>query len=161
MRTISLFLFCLFLSACASTAKFNLDRVDKVLTPQLALKAFKDNKGKKVLWGGTIINVKNLTSYSQLEILAYPLGSAHLPERDEKPLGRFLARHTGFLEPTDYQPGRLVTLVGQLHSVQQGKVGEASYAYPLIISDQIHLWPRNAEQTSPRIHFGIGIGISR
>jgi outer membrane lipoprotein len=148
----------LLLSACSSQPTFDTQQVTLKLSPQQLLENPSAHIGKTILWGGTILQMHNLTEYTQIEILAYPLGSYQRPLTDQSPQGRFLIQHKGYLEPAVYEQGRLLTVMGKLTKTESGQVGEHRYNYPVIQSEKLHLWPVKSEPSS-RIQFGIGIGI--
>lgn len=150
------------LAACASTPKFDTENVDKAITPAQAVAELDGLRGKSVLWGGTIIASHNLQNATEIEVLGYPLDSDGRPQLDRTPLGRFIARRDAYLEPVDYASGRLLTVVGPLESVRDGRVGQAPYRYPVMSAQQMALWPQStAYRNDPQLHFGIGIGIIR
>jgi outer membrane lipoprotein len=155
-------LMALVLGACASVPKFDTAQVDKSITPSSAVAEISRVRGHRVFWGGTIVTSRNLKNSTELEVLGYPLDDAGRPQLDKTPLGRFLAVRSGYLEPVDYAPGRLVTIVGKLDEVREGKVGDAPYRYPIITAEQLALWPLSTSRSSdPQLHFGIGVGIIR
>lgn len=156
LKGLFILLFALLLSACASGPRFPTEGVDLALTPQQATAEAAAMRGKEVLWGGMIINSTNFESQSRLEVLAYPLDSTQYPQTDSRPLGRFLMLKEGYLETVDFAPGRLVTVAGQLEGIQNGKVGETSYTYPLVRGQDLYLWPRGGK-SEPRVHFGVGV----
>jgi outer membrane lipoprotein len=127
------------------------------MTPLRAVKEMPTLKGSPVLWGGVIIASDNLKDSTQLEILAYALDANQRPVNEQKPLGRFLAVQTGYLETSDYATGRLVTVKGVLESKRTGQVGEAEYHYPVVKISQIFLWPQQRGSTEPQIQFGFGM----
>lgn len=151
----------LVLAGCATKPKFDLSDVDLNVTPTQATAQIDGVRGRKVQWGGTLISTRNLKDSTELEVLAYPLDDAGRPRLRETALGRFLALQTGYLESADYAPGRLVTIVGRIQGTRAGRVGEADYTYPILAVEQLHLWPKPEEQTEPRFHFGVGVGIFR
>ena len=144
------------LNACATSPEFDTAGLDATITPQKAVGEISTLQGEPVLWGGVVIASTNLKDSTQLEILAYPLGSNQRPNREQEPLGRFLAVKAGYLETTDYAPGRLVTLRGTLADNRTGHVGEAEYTYPVVNVAQLHLWSASLE---PRVQFGFGLMI--
>ena len=147
------------LTGCASTPKFDTKNVDQSLTPQSVNAEPAIAKGKTALWGGTILYTQNLKDYTQIEVLAYPLSSYHQPQVQDKPLGRFIIRHQGFLEPATYAQGKLITVMGIIGDSKKGKVGDSTYIYPVLNSQQLHLWsPTNADPETS-FHFGIGIRL--
>lgn len=130
----------LLLSACASGPKYETSGINLHVTPAQAVNEITSLRGISVLWGGIIIASINLKDDSQLEILAYPLDSSQRPDLSQKPLGRFLARQSGYLELADYTQGRLLTVLGQLQDRSIGKVGESEYYYPVVRVDKHYLW---------------------
>lgn len=119
-------------------------------------------KGQVLTWGGSVISVKNLKDRTLLEVMAYPLASDGRPRTDLQSQGRFIADFKGFLEPAEYQPGRLVTVTGPMLGYMDGKVGEADYRYPALQADELRLWDRQAtgsrSWSRPAINVGVGVG---
>jgi outer membrane lipoprotein len=147
------------LVSCATTPDFDTTQVDRSLTPQNVIAEPVVSRGKIVLWGGTILDTRNLKDTTQIEVLAYPLDSSHLPLQESKPLGRFIIQHRGYLEPASYARGRLLTILGSVSGNQRGKVGESAYTYPVISAQQLHLWSQNDVRNRTTFHFGIGIEL--
>jgi len=154
-----LFILVSLLASCASTPDFDTKQVDRSLTPQSVIAEPELNKGKTALWGGTILDTQNLKDSTQIEVLAYPLNTYDRPILDVKPLGRFIIHHSGYLEPATYAQGRLVTVLGKVSGSQGGKVGESTYTYAVINSEQIHLWSADRDRSRTSLHFGVGIGL--
>ncbi|ALP52973.1 hypothetical protein Tel_07280 [Candidatus Tenderia electrophaga] len=159
--TLALILAAVLLQACATTPKFDTSNIALDITPQQAAAKADSLQGTRVLWGGVIIASTNLKEATQLEVLAYPLDSNQRPDLDEAPLGRFLARQSGYLETTDYAQGRLISVSGTLQQTRQGRIGESEYTYPVVAIERLHLWSK-ARGGSPetRFHFGIGVLFS-
>lgn len=156
-----LLLFSALLAGCAGVP-YDIGKADARITPPQAVNDLPRLLDRDIAWGGKIAAVKNLKASTELEVVAYPLDSNNRPDEDSKPNGRFIVVQPGYLETADYAPGRLVTVVGPVNEVRQGKVGEAQYTYPVIKSKALHLWPKpDAERNEPRIHFGVGVGITR
>ena len=147
------------LSACASTPEFNTSQVDRSLTPQSVIAEPEVSRGKIALWGGMILDTRNLKDTTQIEVLAYPLNASNKPMLESKPLGRFIIKHTGYLEPASYAQGRHITVLGSVSGKHSGKIGETSYDYPVISDSQLHLWSQTSENNRSNVHFGIGVGI--
>lgn len=147
------------LTACASTPEFDTSRVDRSLTPQSVIAEQNISHNKIALWGGTILDTQNLKDSTQIEVLAYPLNNFEKPLLDKQPLGRFIIMHQGYLEPATYSQGRLVTVQGKIVEIQSGKVGESSYNYPVISSQQLHLWSKETRRNRTSFHIGVGIGL--
>jgi len=145
------------LSACATTPPFSdavLMKVEGTLTPEQAVRDATHDV--QVLWGGVIIGVVNLPDHTDVTVLFYPLGRSQRPDPDQSPQNRFIVRYSGFLETTVYARGREITVLGSLQGVEDGKVGDAPYRFPVIKADKVHLW---AEARDSRVHFGVGLGI--
>ena len=148
-----------FLSGCASSPKFDTTGVDKTLQPNTAASSPASSIGRRVQWGGVIVATRNLREQTQLEVLGYPLDRAGEPDTSGSPQGRFLLLQQGYLEPVDYAAGRRLTAVGTIARVEQGRVGEADYQYPVVNATQVHLWPRETpyQRRDSNVHFGIGV----
>lgn len=152
------------LVACATGPDLDLTGVDRTLTPARAAADIKAARNQRVLWGGVLVQARNLKDATQLEVLGYPVDGKGKPKRNEPPQHRFLATHKGYLETADYAPGRMVTVVGTVTGTEEGKVGEARYVYPVVAAEQVYLWPREEERrgsTDPQIHFGVGVIFGR
>ncbi|MBE0510317.1 MAG: Slp family lipoprotein [Chromatiales bacterium] len=160
LRQLVPLLLLLLLSACSSRPEFDTSKVALGLTPQQAISEASQQIGKEVLWGGMILHANNLADGARLEVLAYPLDGSQAPRLNEPPLGRFLLRHDGYLETIDYAPGRRITVHGALLRIEDGVVDQSPYRFPVVQSQQLHLWPRGEPQ-QPRVHFGIGVVIGR
>lgn len=114
----------------------------------------------QVIWGGRVVGVSNLADHSEIEVLAYPLDSSQRPQANDSGNGRFIAMMPGYVEPLDYPTGALMTVSGQLAGSRAGKVGQASYVFPLVQVNQSHIWTAD-EMNKGRnnVHFGLGLGV--
>jgi outer membrane lipoprotein len=156
MRSSALIVILLILAGCSSSPKVASD-VDRSLTPKVA--ATSPGEARQVQWGGVIIQGKNLSDVTELEIIAYPLQSDGEPNAKASPEGRFIARKSGYLETVDYARGRRVTVSGNFSEVRSGQVGNSAYDFPIVQADEIVLWPTERdENVKPRVNFGFGIG---
>ena len=143
----------LLLTACAGTPEFSTEGVNLDLNPSTAA----DQLGQQVIWGGTIIDIRNLADKTRIEVLSYPLTKAHRPLVKGSAQGRFIVEKAGYLEAKQFRPGSIITVSGSLQSPQSGRIGDAEYVYPVVQAGQLKLWK---ERGASRVHFGIGIGIS-
>jgi outer membrane lipoprotein len=113
-----------------------------------------------VIWGGSIVAVRNFPDHTEMEILAYPLDSSQRPQPNAQGLGRFIAVFPGYLESFNYPNGSLVTLTGQLSGSRAGTVDRAAYVYPMVSVAQSHLWTSDElRQGHPNVSFGVGVGV--
>jgi outer membrane lipoprotein len=116
-------------------------------------------RGKIVLWGGEILEVRNTPEGAVLEILERPLDSGDRPSRREAPRGRFLITHKGFLDPAVYGRGLEITVVGEIVGKRSQTLDEIEYTYPVVQDRELVLWgPR---RLGPAFHIGIGATIVR
>jgi outer membrane lipoprotein len=120
-------------------------------------------RDSRVIWGGMIVATRNLTEFTELEVLGYPLEGSQRPATNRSPHGRFLVRKPGYLEEVDYAQGRHVTVTGTLGENVDGHVGEAPYVYPVVQATELHLWPEahRAPAGQPRFHIGVGVIFGR
>ena len=147
------------LAGCVSTPDFDTTQVDQSLTPQSVVAEPELNRGRTALWGGTILDTRNLKDSTHIEVLAYPLDSSHRPLLESKPLGRFIIQHQGYIEPTTYAQGRVLSVLGKVSGSQSGNVGESTYTYAVINSEQLHLWSLDRGRNRTSFHLGVGIGL--
>ncbi|MCB1755312.1 MAG: Slp family lipoprotein [Gammaproteobacteria bacterium] len=149
------------LSACAANPPvLDTDNANMDLTPLEAGKDIAAAGQSPLVWGGVVVSATNLEKQTQLEILSYPLNRYLRPDTNRTPTGRFLIRHEGYLETIDYAPGRKVTAVGSVKNLQNQKVGEASYDFPVMQDQQLHLWTEQDEIAQPRFNFGFGVVLT-
>lgn len=97
------------------------DLVRVMAAPQLYV-------GQEARFGGKVVNITNQQGKTRLEIATVPLDSAARPELGEPSRGRILADVNGFLDPVDFR-GHLVTVVGPITGVVDGKVGGTPYKF--------------------------------
>jgi len=117
------------------------------------------HEGQTVVWGGRLVGISNLADSTELEIVSLPLDRGDRPRLSAEPGVRFIVRHYGFLEPMQYVPGRHVTVLGEVLGLEERLVGEFIYQQPVLIANQLHLWPADPAQWRSRTNFSVGIGI--
>jgi len=144
------------LSACTKT-KLNTDNTAQVSEPRLV--SLEDDLNKTYLWGGEILTIENLKETTEITILSYPLDNNEKPKYSKQSTGRFIASYSGFLEPTDYNQGKLVTVIGSLKEFKQDKVEQADYQFPVLAVEQIKLQGKATNRYRLPISIGIGIGF--
>ena len=152
------------LAACAPPPIYKADASVVTATPQQVAAAPNPYPQAQVIWGGTIIGVNNLSTRTDIEILAYPLDASQRPRLKSEALGRFIAEMPGFVEPMNYPDGAPVTLRGRITGTRTGLVDQATYVYPIVFvrSGDLHLWtPREMDQGHPHFSFGVGVGVIR
>ena len=115
--------------------------------------------GADVIWGGKIIEVRNLADTTDVEVVAYPLDASQRPDPNAPTSGRFIVAIPGYAEPLDFPAGRFVTLRGRIDGTRVSRVDEHDVAFPLVTEANVHLWPMNFPYEQPRVHFSFGVGV--
>lgn len=149
----------LLLAGCANPV-FEAPEAALELTPADAVADFPGAEGRRVIWGGRVVASRNLAEATELVVLGLPLSRTQRPRPGAAPVGRFIARYSGYLETEIFAPDRLVTVDARVTGLDVRPVGEAEYEYPVVHAEAVHLWPEG-EEGGPSVHFGVGIGISR
>ncbi len=145
----------LFTGGCAPVISQKvLDTVDR----SVSFSDLKENpdlyKGKRVLLGGTIVEVRNLEDRTVVEVLEQPLSGSLRPVNRERSGGRFLVTYSGFKDPAVYSSGRAITVVGTVEGKEKGRIGRMEYTYPVIAAEEDYLW---GAYRGPEVSLGIGI----
>lgn len=97
-------------------------------------------------WSGVIAEVSNKADKTRLEVVYFPSGTNGRPAVSDQTKGRFVAYIKGFLDPMVYQPGKSVTVLGELSRSETGKVDEYEYRYPVIKDATVYLWPKQEDR---------------
>ena len=146
-------------TGCASQPVIDSADYDATISPNAVSESIERHTDRAVIWGGVILSIANQIDGTQLEVLAYPLDSAHQPITSDQSTGRFLIVTDAFLEPVDYVAGKQVTVSGQISGIVSGKIGQASIEYPVLSSDQLHLWSKKSNRIRPVIGVGFSFGF--
>jgi outer membrane lipoprotein len=96
--------------------------------------------GDVVLWGGIIIETKNLKNGTNIIVLETPLHGSERPRARGYSRGRFIAQSSKFLEPVIYRPGKKITVAGVVKGKEAQPLGETTYTYPVVSVKQMVLW---------------------
>jgi outer membrane lipoprotein len=156
-------LFAMMLTACAATSPFGsakLSGTDKTLSYQQAVTDSESLHGRRIVWGGSIIATRNLSQYTEVVVLAYPLDAQAQPLTSNSALGRFVLIWPGYLESADYAPGRWLSVIGDLDGLRDELLGESRLTYPVIQAQYLYLWPlETGPAISPRFHIGVGVRL--
>ncbi len=149
------------LAGCAHViSKEVLKEVDKNATFAQVARDPDAYKGKTVLFGGAIIETKNLADNSRIVVLQHPLDSRDRPAAGDVSEGRFIVIASGFFDPAIYSPGRKITVAGKVVGKEKRPLGEIEYTYPLIEKRELYLWPaERPASTQPPVQFGFGVGV--
>jgi outer membrane lipoprotein len=150
----------LLLAACAPAPIYQAPPGTLTATPMQVARTPENYTHGNVIWGGTVVSVKNLAGDTEIEVLAYPLDASQRPRLKGAAAGRFIAVLPGYVEPLNYPPGSPITIKGTLGGSRAGQVGQADYVFPLVQVTQSHRWTADEMQRGhPDIHFGVGVGV--
>lgn len=131
------------LAGCATTRVP--EPIREPIKPELAPNEVRSGPapvGMRVRWGGTIVRLENRGELSVLEVVARSIDGDGRPLASDNSQGRFIAHIPGFMEPTLYTTGRLITVVGTLEDNRRGKIGEYDYVFPVVKVSEHYLWPK-------------------
>ena len=115
-------------------------------TIPVAVQQFDNYRDTTVFWGGAIIAVENQKDDSWVEIIAYPLNSGARPRLNTSSQGRFILRIDGFADPLEFSSNREISVIGTLQDKLTKTVGQFQYIYPVLLSQQLYLWPKRIER---------------
>ena len=110
--------------------------------------------GKGVLWGGTVLAVRNLARATEMQVLERPL-DGHRPDLQGPSSGRFLVVFNGFVDPALYPAGTAVTVAGRVSGRRAIPMDEVEIVVPVIDAIDVHIWK---PEPPPQVHFGFGFG---
>lgn len=103
-------------------------------------------RGARVIVGGDILSTLPKPGETEIELLARRLRDDDSPERSDRSPGRLLLRSADFLDPAVYAAGRRISVIGTVSGVEERKVGELPYRYPVIAVERIRLWAQDVAQ---------------
>jgi len=133
----------LLISGCAYPISKELrQEVRKDLTFSMVLQDPTAYVGSIVLWGGKIIETRNVKDGSEILVLEIPLDYQEMPESEKYSEGRFIVKSSAFLDPEIYKKGKKITVAGEIIGKETEPLGKTKYTYPVILIKQIHLWRR-------------------
>jgi len=107
-------------------------------------------QGEQARWGGIIAKVTNNADNTMLEIVHFPLTSSTRPTQKDQTQGRFRVYYAGLLDPIIYKEGRSITALGEVLALEEGRIGEHKYQYPVLNASAVHLW-KEIKQIDVRI----------
>ena len=130
--------------------------VRREVTRDLSLKEVIKNpdayKGKVVLWGGVIIESKNLKEGTQVVVLEKDLNSWGRPKESDESQGRFIVFQSGYLDTSIYRRDREITVAGEITGKKVLPIDEIEYTYPVLSPREIHLWSEEKKAEYPYWH---------
>ncbi|MBB5206843.1 Slp family lipoprotein [Chiayiivirga flava] len=146
------------LAGCAAAPAFEQLPATSAPSPYAVADAPERFADQPVVWGGMILDVKNFASYSEIEILAFPLDDRQQPLIELADQGRFVAIAPGYVEGEDFAAGRYVSLIGTITGGREAPLRNTTYYWPEVALERLKVWPRDFRHNTRR--FSVGIGIS-
>lgn len=146
-------IFCFLLGCAPVLSQAVIEKSEPILFQDLR-QAPENHIGKKLILGGTIIDV---IGDSLLEVLQRPLGYRMEPQIDDQTEGRFLVRFDQKIDADRFQKGRKITLAVEVIGKETRPLDQTQYAYPLLRVREYHLWPERGKTSFPNIYFGFGV----
>jgi len=101
--------------------------------------------GREVRWGGVILDAQPNANRTCFELLSRTLDSSMRPRSEDRTQGRFIGCVAGFHDPEVYPKGREMSMTGRLEAIEEGKVGEFEYRFPVIAADYVTMWPERPD----------------
>jgi outer membrane lipoprotein len=99
-------------------------------------------KGKTVILGGLIAQVRTVKNGTLIEIVQKELDYWGKPRRTDRTGGRFIVHQPRTLDVLVFAPGREITIAGEVAGTEERSLGDSVVMYPLINAREIKLWPR-------------------
>lgn len=151
-------LLALLCSACASTPPIpNAPTLSPA--PYLAGEQVDRYLDIDVLWGGSIVEIRQFERYAEIEIVAYPLDHLQRPLLDAPDQGRFIALRGGRIDPREFSPGRFVTLRGPITGERERSLRGTQERVAEVDAREIVLWPWDYRFQRPS--WSVGVDASR
>jgi outer membrane lipoprotein len=144
--TLMIFLSPLWAGCVRAISKDLRAQVDENVSVGHALKNPDPSIQKTVMWGGVIVDAKNLKEGTLFEIVQKPISFEGRPRDVDQSEGRFLALYEGYLDVAIFSSGREVTVAGPLTRLKKKRLGEIEYTYPMVVAKEIYLWSKRTEE---------------
>ncbi|MCG6966564.1 MAG: Slp family lipoprotein [Chromatiaceae bacterium] len=149
-RTRLVLLSCSLLGACATNVPTGLrEEPPGAPSPKVVQAEPERFLDREVRWGGEILDVRNSSTATEVELYGRPLFYDAEPRPDGGDQVRFIARIEGFLDPAEYSPGKRMTVRGRLAEPLTRPVGDYAYRYPVVNVGLYHLWPAYVPGPAP------------
>lgn len=98
-------------------------------------------RGRTILEGGRVLDIRPLKEGTWIEVLQLPLDRWDMPQKDTtQSAGRFLAMKDEFIDPAILHPGMWVTVVGEIAGMNTRPIGEVDYSYPIVKIHYLKAW---------------------
>ena len=135
-------LICFICAACAPFSKEIMSQADESISVNDIQTGIDKFKGKKVIWGGVIVETENRQNETRILIMKTALDRQKRPVNLDRSEGRFILKHNDFLDPVIYSQGREITIIGEVVGKEDLPLGKVRYDYPVITANESVLWEK-------------------
>ncbi len=117
-----------------------LAKVERNVSYQAFQDAPEQYDGKLLMFGGEIVETKNVKDGAWIVVLQKPLDGEGRPKWAAESGGRFLIRTESYLDVGAFRRGRSITVIGVVDGSKPMPLRETEYWYPLLVARQLQLW---------------------
>jgi len=117
-----------------------LAKVEKNITYQSFQNEPEQYEGKLMMFGGEIIETKNVENGAWIIVRQRPLDRAGQPSWTDESGGQFLIITKSYLDLGAFRRGRSITVIGVVRGSKTLPLLGADYWYPLLEAQQLYLW---------------------
>lgn len=128
--------------------------------PYLAAEQLDRYMDHEVLWGGSVVELRQFERYAELEIVAYPLDPQQRPLLDAPEQGRFIALRAGRLDPAEFHGGRFVTLRGPITGDRRITLRGSEETIAEVDARELVVWPWDYRFRRSRVSVSVGVHLS-
>jgi outer membrane lipoprotein len=133
----------LLLQGCSYAISSDVSRIaDRTITFEHLQADPSSVKGKTVILGGLIAQVRQVKNGTLIEIVQKEIDYWGKPRRTDRTGGRFIVHQSRALDVLVFAPDREITIAGEVTGTEEKSLSESVIAYPLISAREIKLWPR-------------------
>lgn len=127
----------------------------------------KAHTGKRVRWGGNVIQVnRDAAGTASIQVIERRLDAEGRPIEGSVSDGRFMIKAAAGVDPQFYSRDRLITVAGTIDGAVTAHTGASEKTMPLVRVSEFMLWlpqwrhdpywRHDDRWYGPRIHFGVG-----
>ena len=99
------------------------------------------SKGKTVIFGGIIAQIKNIKTGTLIEVVQKELDYWGRPRHTDRTGGRFIVFQPRYLDNLVFAPGREITVAGEVTGTGETSLSGSGSSYVLLNAREIKLWP--------------------
>lgn len=99
------------------------------------------SKGKTLIFGGIIVQIKNIKTGTLIEVVQKELDYWGRPRHTDRTGGRFIVFQPRYLDNLVFAPGREITVAGEVTGTGETSLSGSGSSYVLLNAREIKLWP--------------------